>query len=118
MKKPIKAPQRMPVSTAIGNDVAGRPKLTPPMKMTASRPSRSTVMNGNMNMAYFSNHRLKRLPAVPTLVLSLDSSALASLTRHLSWSLDTRRRAAPISVMTRDAKRPKDPSQMSSVPAQ
>ncbi len=76
-------------------------------------------MNGSMNIAYFSHQILKRVRNVPRfLVLSLASRAFASLTRHLSWSFDTRRRAAPMMEMTMDAKMLNDPSQMSSVPDQ
>lgn len=102
--------------TARGKDEAGRPKDTPPMKMMASRPSRSTVMNGSTNIAYFSHHRLKRPPAVRRSVLSLALSDFPIFTVHLSRSLETRSRAAPIKVMIIDATRAKVPSQIFSVP--
>jgi len=112
-------PQATPQITASGNADAGDPTLTPPTNMTASRPSRRTVMNGKMNIAYFSHHVSKRDLRLPLfVVLSLASRALASLTRHLSCSLETRSRAAPMMVMTMDATRAKAPSQTSSVVAQ
>jgi hypothetical protein len=61
---------------------------------TASIPSRRTVMNGRMNIAYFSIH-IFSLPLTGSFV-SLVSRTLLILTRHLSCSLLTRRRAAPI----------------------
>lgn len=102
--------------TGIGKDVAGRPKVTPPIKMIASRPSRRTVMNGSINIAYFSHHRLKRPAEARRSVLSLASSDFPSFTVHFSRSLETRSRAAPIKVMIIDATRAKVPSQIFSVP--
>lgn len=100
----------------MGKDEAGRPNVTPPMKMIASRPSRRTVMNGSMNIAYFSHHRLKRLPAVRRSVVPLASSDFPIFTVHLCRSFETRSRAAPITVMIIDAMRAKVPSQIFSVP--
>lgn len=41
-------PQMRPTMVASGMDVAGWPRETPPTKMTASMPSRRTVINGRM----------------------------------------------------------------------
>ena len=72
-------------------------------------PSRSTVMKGRMNMAYFSDQRLKRPPAG---LLSFSSRTLRILVLHLSWSLLTRSKAAPMMVMMILATRAKTPSQI------
>jgi hypothetical protein len=77
---------------------------------TASIPSRSTVTNGKMNMAYFSVQRFN-LPLTGRL-RSFCSSTLEILTRHLSCSLLTRSKAAPINVMMTLARIAKTPSQM------
>jgi len=79
---------------------------------TASTPSLKTVINGRMNMAYFSHHLLI-LPFPDTATpLSLVSSAFDILSRHLSCSLLTRSSAAPMTVMMREASSAKVPSQM------
>lgn len=70
-------------------------------------------MNGKRNMAYFSAHFLKRTRAVAFVSApALASRAWTSLTRHLSWSLFTRRSAAPMIEMMMEAMMPKTPSQM------
>lgn len=112
----MKHPVNIPIMAGSGIDVAGKPKLTPPMNTTASRPSRRTVMNGKKNIAYFSARCLNRVLTEPVRS-SLASRALASLTRHFSCSFDTRRSAAPIRVIIREATRAKTPSQIYSVPA-
>lgn len=77
---------------------------------TASMPSRSTVMNGKMNMAYFSVHRFS-FPLTGR-SRSFCSRTLEIFARHLSCSLLMRSKAAPITVMMMLARIPKTPSQM------
>lgn len=42
----------MPTIAAMGIEVADWPRATPPMKTTASRPSRRTVISGRRRSAY------------------------------------------------------------------
>lgn len=51
IRYPTAIPAKTPQNTASGNEVAGRLRPTPPTNTTASRPSRSTVMNGRRNIA-------------------------------------------------------------------
>lgn len=106
----MQLPAINPITTGRGTEVAGAENETPAMKITASRPSRSTVMKGSMNKAYFSAHRLKAF-FFPSLVTGVSSRLLASLTRHFSCILETRRRAAPRTEMMMVATRAKEPSQ-------
>ena len=43
----------MPTTAGMGMELTGRPALTPAMKTTASRPSRSVVVNARMKMPHF-----------------------------------------------------------------
>ena len=90
-------PTISPMMTGRGNAVAGAEKVTPARKTIASMPSRRTVMKGSTNMAYFST---KRLNHPFSEVLTRDSIALASLTRHFACILPMRSKAAPIIVIT------------------
>lgn len=66
---PINAPTPNPQATASGKEDGGRPRPAPMMNTTPSMPSRSTVTNGNRNIAYFSPKNLRPFgpEASPTL---------------------------------------------------
>lgn len=103
-------PTIKPVITGMGTAVAGTAKVTPARKTMASIPSRKTVMKGKINIAYFSLFLLNREPFAEEDVFARGSIAFDNLTRHLSCSLPTLRRATPIKVMMMEAKRANEPS--------
>ena len=107
---PTNPPAINPMTTGKGTADAGDENETPAINTTASRPSRRTVMNGRMNMQYFSHHRLNA-PLRPPIVTGFSSKAFASLTRHFSCILETRRSAAPRTLMIKAANTAKEPSQ-------
>ena len=92
MKYPTIIPQRMPTMTARGKAVAGSLKLTPPTKTTASSPSRSKVMKGRTNMAYF-----RDLAAMP--LLSRSCMIWEILTFHFFCRVEIRSIARPMTYI-------------------
>ena len=48
--KPTARPMIIPTTAGMGIELTSRPALTPAMKMTASRPSRSVVVNARMKI--------------------------------------------------------------------
>ena len=102
-------PQSKPMTTGRGTDLAVAEKDTPATKTMASMPSRSTVMKGSINMAYFSAKCFSRPVLLPP-VLTGPSIAAAIFPRHFSCILPMRRSAAPTMVMMTDATSAKAPS--------
>lgn len=89
-------PPSSPVTTGNGKEVAGEAKDTPPTKRTHSRPSRTTVMNGRRNIAYFFDHIDMRDVLVPFSVSVDELRAMLSLVTHFSRIFEIRRIVAPM----------------------
>lgn len=86
-------------------------RLTPPMKTTASRPSRRTVMKGKRKKEY---RCMRTFQVLLSRCKASVSIALASLIFHFSCIRSVLSIARPIAVIIITAIKEKTPSQMSS----